>query len=80
MSLRKYRQRNYQRRIRRTLRTNQNHIYSINNHSNTINRIVRIITPQITVSSFENSFFNGTSFNDNNSYASLILPAGFSGR
>uniref|UniRef100_U9TVT3 Uncharacterized protein n=1 Tax=Rhizophagus irregularis (strain DAOM 181602 / DAOM 197198 / MUCL 43194) TaxID=747089 RepID=U9TVT3_RHIID len=59
---------------------NRNRVAQIRpiNNSNTIDRIVRITTPQITNNSIENDFFNGTSFHDNNSFESLILPAGCS--
>ncbi|CAB4428387.1 unnamed protein product [Rhizophagus irregularis] len=59
---------------------NRNRVAQIRpiNNSNTIDRIVRITTPQITNNSIEYDFFNGTSFHDNNSFESLILPAGCS--
>lgn len=56
---------------------NKNNARLIDN-SDTINRIARLTTPQITNNSFGNNLFNGTSFNDDNSFASLILPAGIS--
>jgi hypothetical protein len=63
-------------------KNNANNIYqtrvSIDN-SNTIDRITRLTTSQITKNSFENDFFNGTSFKDGNDLESLILPSGFSG-
>ncbi|GET63573.1 hypothetical protein GLOIN_2v1669548 [Rhizophagus irregularis DAOM 181602=DAOM 197198] len=46
-------------------------------NSNTIDRIARITTPQISNNPIENDFFNGTSFYDNNSFEHLILPSGF---
>lgn len=49
-------------------------IYSINN-ADTIDRIARIIVPQITNNPFENDFFNGTRFQENNT---LILSADWS--
>ncbi|CAB5384866.1 unnamed protein product [Rhizophagus irregularis] len=45
-------------------------------NSNTIELIARINTPQITNSEFENLFFNGTSFHDDKSLESSILPLG----
>ncbi|CAB4428430.1 unnamed protein product [Rhizophagus irregularis] len=59
---------------------NRNRVAQIRpiNNSNTIDRIALINTPQITNNSIENDFFNGTSFYDNNSFESLILPAGCS--
>src|SRR5438128_1112981 len=77
---RNYRQRNY----RRTRQFMANNTRLINNLV-TINRIARI-TSQITNNSnnslesfdFENCFFNGTNFNNNNDFESLILPAGCS--
>ncbi|PKC65322.1 hypothetical protein RhiirA1_461207 [Rhizophagus irregularis] len=59
---------------------NRNRVAQIRliNNSSTIDRIARINTPQITNNSTENDFFNGTSFYDNNSFESLILPAGCS--
>jgi len=59
---------------------NQNHSLQICrlNNSNTIDRIVRITTPQITNNPIENDFFNGKSFHDDNNFESLILPAGCS--
>lgn len=45
-------------------------------NSDTIDRIAQLTTPQITNNSFGNNLFNGTSFNDDNSFVSLILPAG----
>ena len=79
-----YMPRNYERRARRMLRfINQRRISRIRirlmNNSNTIDRLVQITTPQITNNVFENDFFNGTSFHDNNSVETLILPAGCSG-
>ncbi|RIA90343.1 hypothetical protein C1645_823475 [Glomus cerebriforme] len=57
----------------------QNQVSRINN-TNTLDRIARITTPQQTINnSFESAFFNGTKFDDNNSFESLILPAGCSG-
>ncbi|PKY48402.1 hypothetical protein RhiirA4_463988 [Rhizophagus irregularis] len=47
-----------------------------NRNSNTIELIARINTPQITNSEFENLFFNGTSFHDDKSLESSILPLG----
>uniref|UniRef100_U9TBG3 Uncharacterized protein n=1 Tax=Rhizophagus irregularis (strain DAOM 181602 / DAOM 197198 / MUCL 43194) TaxID=747089 RepID=U9TBG3_RHIID len=59
---------------------NRNRVAQIRpiNNSSTIDRIARINTPQITNNSIENDFFNGTNFYDNNSFESLILPAGCS--
>ena len=79
--------RNYRPRTRRTSRPannanniNQNRILrtrSTNiNNSRTIDRIARIALTQNTSNSFENDFFNGTRFHDDNSFESLILPAG----
>ena len=86
MLSRNNRQRNCRRRKRRMLRfilttanIDQNSILRIN--SNTINRFARIITPQISNNSFENDFFNGTSFREDESLESLeilMLPAGCS--
>ncbi|CAB4440411.1 unnamed protein product [Rhizophagus irregularis] len=45
-------------------------------NSNTIELIARINTPQTTNSEFENFFFNGTSFHDDRSLESSILPLG----
>lgn len=72
--------RNYRRRIHRTKRfnannINRNRIPRIRN-TNTLDRIARIIVPQITHNPFEQTFFNGTNFNDTNNFESLILPAG----
>jgi len=83
MSPRNYGQRSYKRRTRGTSygnNINQNRISQIRrlNNSNTIDRIVRITTPQITNDVIKNDFFNGTSFQDNNSFESLTLPAGCS--
>lgn len=74
------------RRTRRTLRF-INNAYNINqyrvsrifpiNNISTISRISQITIPQITRNSFENDFFNGTSFHETNSLESLILPAGY---
>ncbi|CAB4396539.1 hypothetical protein RhiirA5_418567 [Rhizophagus irregularis] len=47
-----------------------------NRNSNTIELIARINMPQITNSEFENLFFNGTSFHDDKSLESSILPLG----
>jgi hypothetical protein len=62
------------------INTNRNRVSQIRpiNNSCTIDRIARITTPQITNNPIENDFFNGTSFYDNNSFESLILPAGCS--
>src|SRR5439155_1200631 len=49
------------------------------NNNNTLVRIARIAMPQITNNPFENNFFNGTNFQDDNSLESLILPAGWFG-
>ncbi|CAB4481380.1 unnamed protein product [Rhizophagus irregularis] len=78
--------RNYRRRIHRTKRFNANNANNINrnrisrirltNNTNTLDRIARIIEPQITHNLFEQAFFNGTNFNDTNNFESLILPAG----
>lgn len=48
------------------------------NNSATIDRIVRITTPQITSNPLENDFFNGASFHCDDSLESLILPGFFS--
>ena len=48
---------------------------SIDN-TNTINRIIQINRTQVTNSSSENEFFNGSAFDNNNNFESLILPAG----
>ena len=47
-----------------------------NRNSDTIELIAQINTPQITKSEFENFFFNGTSFYDDKSFDSSILPLG----
>ncbi|GBB89644.1 hypothetical protein RclHR1_01640006 [Rhizophagus clarus] len=57
---------------------NQGRVSRIRSINSTIGRIAQIITPQITDNPIENGFFNGTSFHDNNSFESLILPAGCS--
>ncbi|RIA95196.1 hypothetical protein C1645_817041 [Glomus cerebriforme] len=62
---------------------NQNHVSVVLqirflNNSNTINLISRITTHQISDNSLENDFFNGTNFDNNNNFESLILPAGSS--
>jgi hypothetical protein len=54
---------------------NRNNVRFIDN-SDTIGRIARLTTSQITNNLFENNLLNGTSFNDDNSFVSLILPAG----
>jgi hypothetical protein len=83
--------RNYNRRTRRTSRLinmannanninrNINHISRIRvlNNVDTLYRIVRINTPQITNNSLQDSFFNGTTFNNSDNFESLILPSGF---
>ena len=46
------------------------------NNSEIIDQIARINLPQVTSNPLENNFFNGTRFQDNNSFESLILPAG----
>ncbi|PKY53213.1 hypothetical protein RhiirA4_471298 [Rhizophagus irregularis] len=48
----------------------------IDNTSTLVN-IIQINNTQITNNTFENDFFNGTRFDDNNTFESLILPAGF---
>jgi hypothetical protein len=63
---RNYEQRIYKRRMSRLIRTiendaNQNRILWI--------QIFQIPTPQITTNSFEDNFFNGTSFHDNDGLA-----------
>jgi hypothetical protein len=45
-------------------------------NANTIERITRINTPQITKTDFEESFFNGKSFHDEKNLESSILPLG----
>ncbi|GES95330.1 hypothetical protein GLOIN_2v1782020 [Rhizophagus clarus] len=50
-------------------------INSVRN-SDTIDRISRINTPQITKTAFEDFFFNGTDFREDKSFESLILPMG----
>jgi hypothetical protein len=57
------------------IRTSQNR--SINN-AETIDRIARIIVPQITNNPLENDFFNGANFHENGSFGSLILSADWS--
>ncbi|PKC71022.1 hypothetical protein RhiirA1_454048 [Rhizophagus irregularis] len=47
-----------------------------NRNSNTIELIARINMPQITNSEFDYLFFNGTSFHDDKSLESSILPLG----
>jgi len=44
--------------------------------SNTLDRIIQNTAPE-TNSSFENNILNGTNFDDNKSFESLILPAGW---
>jgi hypothetical protein len=52
-------------------------VRSIDNTS-TLERITLINNIQITNNPLENNFFNGTNFDDNNNtFESLILPAGF---
>jgi hypothetical protein len=75
-------QRNYSQKTLDTSRfvnqnRDQNRISQISN-SNTIDRIARITTPQITDNILVNDFFNGTKFHNDNSFESLILPAGSS--
>jgi hypothetical protein len=73
--------RNYEQRARMNSRftnivndaNNQSRIHLVNN-ANTIDRIARIITPQVTKNRFENNFFNGTNFHDSDNLKSLILP------
>ncbi|GBB97467.1 hypothetical protein RclHR1_00030024 [Rhizophagus clarus] len=48
-------------------------------NTSTLDNIIRINNTQVTNNSFENEFFNGTNFDDNNTFESLILPAGFLG-
>ena len=55
---------------------NQTRRICLINNNATIDRIVRITTPQITSNSFENDFFNGASFHCSNSLESSILPTG----
>jgi hypothetical protein len=50
-------------------------IHASINNADTIDRIARIIVPQITNNPFENDFFNGTRFQENNT---LILSADWS--
>jgi hypothetical protein len=80
--------RNYRRRIYRMTRFDANNVNNINrnriarirliNNTNTLDRISRIVVPQITDNPFEQTFFNGTNFNnDINSFESLILPVGW---
>ncbi|GBB85307.1 hypothetical protein RclHR1_11870008 [Rhizophagus clarus] len=58
---------------------NQNRVLRIRPIDNTatLDRIARINNRQITNNYFEQSFFDGTNFNDDRSLESLILPAGF---
>ena len=78
--------RNFEQRTRENSRitnitnnTNQNRIRLVNN-SNTIYRISRIITPQVTRNQFENDFFNGAKFHDSDDLETLILSStGFLG-
>ncbi|PKK70640.1 hypothetical protein RhiirC2_779440 [Rhizophagus irregularis] len=75
-------QRNYSRRALRTSRfVNQNQNQNRNSqiiNSNTIDRIARITTPQITDNLFANDLFNGTNFHNDSNPESLILPSGSS--
>jgi len=57
---------------------NNNNKARLIDNSDTIDRIARLTTPQITENSLENDLLNGTRFNDNDSFVSLILPSGFS--
>lgn len=54
----------------------RNRINSIDN-TDTLNRISQITYQQFTNNYLEQSFYNGTNFNDNNSFESSILPSGF---
>ncbi|RGB25824.1 hypothetical protein C1646_771238 [Rhizophagus diaphanus] len=58
---------------------NGNRMLRINSIDNTdtLNRIAQITYQQITNNYLEQSFYNGTNFNDNNSFESSILPSGF---
>ncbi|GBC08573.1 hypothetical protein RclHR1_08230004 [Rhizophagus clarus] len=83
-SINEQRQTNYNQRTRGTSRfVCQNQIQNQNRNSqiinsNTTDQIAQINTPQITNNLFVNDFFNGTKFHDDNSFESLILPAGSS--
>jgi hypothetical protein len=57
------------------LANNANHI-RFANYLSTIDRIARLTTPQITNDPLENDFFNGVENFCDNSFESLILPAG----
>jgi hypothetical protein len=57
-------------RVQRVRRTNSS------NTPNTLDRIAQITAPQITNNPFEDNIFNGTNFDNNNGFESLILPAG----
>lgn len=46
-------------------------------NTSTLVSIVQINNTQITNNSFENDFFNGTRFDNNTTFESLILPSGF---
>ena len=72
---RNHRQRSYysRRRLRRFINARNSRLI---NNVNTIVRIAQITTPQITNNPLEYSFFNGTIFDNNNDFESLILPAG----
>lgn len=45
-------------------------------NAHTIDQIARITTRQITNNPLENNFFNGTNFDENKGFESLILPTG----
>jgi hypothetical protein len=77
-----FRQRNNRLRKRRASRfannMRRNCVFRINN-SKTINRIVRITTPQVTENLIANDFFSGSNFHESNyNFELLVLPAGFS--
>jgi hypothetical protein len=73
------RQRRWRRNYRRIFINMTNHSRNsrnsrlINSHVNTI---IQIPTPQICNNPFEESLFNGSSFSSNDSFETLILPAG----
>jgi hypothetical protein len=80
MSPKNHRLRRRARRISRFINmANQSRVSRfINNNSNTICRIIRIPTLQITNNDFEDDFLNGTTFHDNDSLELSFSPAGFS--
>ncbi|GES95518.1 hypothetical protein GLOIN_2v1769445 [Rhizophagus clarus] len=46
------------------------------NNADTIDRIIRIDTPQTMNNSLQNDFFNGTIFDISNDFETSILPTG----